>query len=399
MVILLLKPDYDRNLDGLAMSIGVLEADDAFATAEVNVSTFPSYVFAHELSHLLGANHTEYKSANFIVLETSLDVISKPSYVDNFAFDYTEGNTDIQTLMGNSCETCEIIPYVSNPDIQVDIDGDGVNDVAIGVKGKRNNARAIGDNIARAAVLSDNLTNSQPETSRVDTQFGIVGIDFGFNLYTSVAFDPVFDENDQVIDITSLTYNDYNYLSGSSGWNDVTAYTSSASSVDLLNTEGNNPNGSGPLSSPVSLTIVDGFDDVERADWTNLVLMTAEVGGVPANAMADGFVASSEFSGSNAPKTSPKLEITGLDDSKQYDFKIYGNNKSMTDFNVSHYVLTGANTAEGSLYTGGHPNSVVELRDLTPQNGKITLTVKFPLAGGEVNLNAIEFYQVSGSAI
>ncbi len=100
---------------------------EKYAEAVVDYNCTGSYTLAHELGHLMGANHdpanSDYDGTKVLL---------------PYAFGYQDPNEAFRTIMAYSCptKTCPVIPYYSNPTLTF-------NGAPMGVRDKNDNVQTL----------------------------------------------------------------------------------------------------------------------------------------------------------------------------------------------------------------------------------------------------------------
>lgn len=385
-------------VEGLAAGIGVKDPREGFTALSIEHAIAPSYAFAHEVSHLFGANHYEIRTLPIIgaqdVIAGTPDFVS-PGKIDAWGYQNTDYSTPYQTLMAYSCVNCLGLPILStlNP-------GPGVSTaIPYGYAAvssseiSRNNARVVANAASTVAAFGEQLAALQDPAPAS----AAIGIDFGYDTTAGWNINPTTGAYLYVGGLDFKTYDaDCNEGTGAGCdevWNNVTD-PENLSEIPLKNKNGvvacNGTTGCARIA------ITRKFYGASKAPYAMQALFAAGLDEMPTMAMADGFTAIRLY-------TLPRFELRGLDPAKRYFFKIFSSNAPTNSVRVVKYELKGA-TATGAshvynsqLPSHGNIMRFARVSGVYPDaNGTIEFTVNPDMNSvpffTSVSLNAIEFY-------
>lgn len=417
---------------GLAAGIGVDNPDEGFATLMADVATAPSFTFAHEVSHLFGANHDKVRVVGSGLINASQDVVAgtphqvrvtvngagvnkisgwgyaNPRYpIGNPASaDYFDGYNDLMGYVACS-ETIVKDPVTQDersakclglPILSTLSPASGINRaIAYGDAGTsstsaklRDNASAVAAGAAKLAGFGERLsTSADPALAPNTTK---IGIDFGED--PSYGWNYKVSPTDSTTITTAAYTKSYNLKTPADrNWNNITNREAGAA-VDLIDQAGVKSRFQLAITQPFAARTATGlFAHDGKAPYTAQVLH-AYGGGLdemPLMAMADGFLSKKAQQG--------KIEIRGLNPSARYFFKIFGSMESGENLRIAQYDLKGAGGVVKSAKLATHGNILrfAKFSNVQPQaNGVIEITVKPDASvpsSVSVPINAIEFYQ------
>lgn len=108
------------NIGGLAMGIGVRDPRNGFAALRIQSSNAPSYVFSHEVSHLFGANHYDFREVPFLGPQDNIaefpNLVSNK--IDSWSFQNTVENGtpryDMYSTIMGGCVDAAGIPVITD---------------------------------------------------------------------------------------------------------------------------------------------------------------------------------------------------------------------------------------------------------------------------------------------
>lgn len=168
-----------------------------------------------------------------------------------------------------------------------------------------------------------------------------------------------------IIVAQEYTYIDFSNTNITSGnWNNVNSSTVSQTgiSVSLINSVGTN--------TGAILSVTDTFNQVNENGTTS---PTTTI--FPSSATRDSFFGNfTTFNG--VIETSGGMEITGLDPSKYYTFKIFASRTGVTDNRETQYTITGNTTISATLNASNNVGDTANIYNIQPDTtGKLTLSV------------------------
>lgn len=176
-----------------------------------------------------------------------------------------------------------------------------------------------------------------------------------------------------------LTYVDFSNANTTSGnWNNIVSTTVSqvGMTANLIDDSG--------VSTGAVITVTDSFNQINENGTTSPDSSLP----FPASATRDGFFGNDVLF-NNALEPTGKLEITGLNPSKYYSFKIFASRTGVSDNREAEYTVTGSNSLVGYLNASNNISNVCKVYNILPDSaGKITLNVK----KGPNNNNGSGFY-------
>lgn len=400
-----IKTSDNKTVDGtqgMAAAIGAESPDEGFTAMTVNVATAPAFAFAHEVSHLFGANHEKVRVLLPGIVNASQDVLAGTPYMVNnkiSAWGYFNETYEWQwsdptaaagqapvTLKGyqdlmtySTCATCLGLPILStlNP-------GTGVNrSIAYGYVGdtynkRRDNASAVAAGAVTVAGLGERLaTMADPALA---TGANKIGIAFGEN--------PAYGWDDT----NGLTYSAKYDLGvpATANWNNITSRIDTTEKK-LINQKGATSGVSLFITAPFAARTATGlFSHDGKAPFLTQGALAYGLDEMPAMAMADGFLSKRAQQG--------KVELRGLLPNATYFFKIFGSQEAGENSRITHYQIKGAaGVVDVPLATHGNTFRFAKLKGVKPQsNGVIEITVAPDSTVPDsvsVPINAIEFYQ------
>lgn len=386
---------------GVAAAIGADNPDEGFAVLTADLATAPAFTFAHEVSHLFGANHYDIRIQGPYLLNISQDVLAgTPFMVDNKIsawgfYDSTyqwkwqdplkpantlsdaKGYRDLMTY-GDYCD-CVALPILStlNP-------GAGVNRIPYGTANdasgkRRDNASAVAAGAAKIAGFGERLSSMADPVLAT----GAKKIGLAFGEY------PAYGINDN----NGFTY-DAKYdlrVPANLNWNNITSLSDTAEKA-LINQSGQNSGVRLAITAPFAQrSFIAAFQHDGKAPYLTQGALAYGLDEMPAMAMADGLVSKRAQQG--------KFELRGLNPNATYFFKLYGSQEAGANIRVAHYQIKGAGgvVQDVALPTHGNLFRFGKLKGVKPQsNGVIEIAVVPDAAvpdNASVPLNAIEFYQ------
>lgn len=416
---------------GLAAGIGVDNPDEGFATLMADVSTAPNFAFAHEVSHLFGANHDKVRIVAAGLVNGSQDVIAGTPHQANVTINgatvskiagwgyvnanypigstadpanYYDGYNDLMGYVG--CGETQVTDAVTGQKRQAKCLGlpilstltpaAGIStSVLYGDAGnlstsakRRDNASAVAAGAAKVANFGERLTTSlDPALAAGAVK---VGIDFGED--PSYGWNFTVSPTD-VSKIQNATYTmDYDFKTPASlFWNNVLNRTDTTEKP-LMNQSGVASGFRFAITAPFAGRTATGlFSHDGKAPYAAQVFQAYGLDEMPATALADGFLSKGATQG--------KFEIRGLNPNARYFFKIFGSMESGENIRIAQYDIKGAGGVITSTKLPVHGNifRFAKVANVRPQaNGVIEITVK-PDASVpstvSVPINALEFYQ------
>lgn len=176
-------------------------------------------------------------------------------------------------------------------------------------------------------------------------------------------------------EFTNIDFSENNVTPGN--WNNVVQKTVSQSGikVDLINDKGE--------STGAILTITDAFNKVNENGTTAPTLST-----FPPEATRDNFFGNFTIFNGVAEPTGG-MEITGLNKSKYYSFKIFASRMSVSDNRETQFTITGNTELIANLNPSNNESETADIFNLKPDDsGKISISV----TKGPNNNNSTGFY-------
>lgn len=176
-----------------------------------------------------------------------------------------------------------------------------------------------------------------------------------------------------------LTYVDFSNANTTAGnWNNIVSKTVSQVGItaNLIDDTG--------ASTGAVLTVTDSFNQVNENGTTSPDASLP----FPASATRDSFFGNDVLFNSALEPTG-RVEITGLDPSKYYSFKIFASRTGVSDNREAEYTLTGSNSLVGYLNASNNISTIAKIYNVLPDaTGKISMSVK----KGPNNNNGSGFY-------
>lgn len=426
--------DLDIDIGGLAAAIGVRHPRNSFAVLDVAQANAPSFTFAHEVSHLLGANHYAFRYIPLLnwpqdnlpefpnLVNGKIDSWGYVNAVENGA----ARSSMYATIMAGGCHlglsgwrirdvwqasmdndgncvaadtntapldwSCTVIPVLSSTSTTFSTalpfattGNEGKDATCVTTRYENENTGEI--EVITSMIEDDDSTprnnaRTVPEYAAVISQFHhelsdisdasgqVVAIDFGASQPNG------WDVN---LDPFSLLYKPYN---GESVDADCDVNTGANCDRYWNNVTDTSAGTSATLydlnhadTGVVRdvLTIEKSFQGYTSLDPTMSASYAYGRDDVATMAMTDGFTAVRLY-------TNPVVALRHLENAS-YTFRIYGVADASETFRVARYYLTYADASGNQITTmqklGTHNNVVrfVEFRDVRPLNGTVSLRV------------------------
>ncbi len=439
------------NIDGLAMSIGVSNPRDGFAVLKANVAISPYYVFVHEVSHLLGANHYNIRVIpGYGPTDNNLefpDLIQ--GQVDNWGYQntvddngkplfnmYSDVMTGVRDAFGNAILTPvnavgkKIVAHVgwaadkdSNGNcIRKDIPDGAVAPLSTTVIPSLSTLRTrftkplkMG-NIAHTdetaclmvqSTLEDDTqelrlvplkdTNSTPRNARrIVSKYATKAAEFSNHLNHIV---------DQQGPAVAIDFGPDRFNGPMFNYDDKT--TDPACPHTPTGTcHWNNVTQASVSTTPYVLLDQNGDDSMARLSITQAFhganrLLPALSASIAYGRDEAAVMANTDYFMVTQGDPAPELVIAGLDTQKSYVFRIFGTANAGDEFLVAHFYLTSNNgrgkpvTTMKALGTHNNISRFVEYRYVRPLNGVASIRVETSAtvpAGASVGLSGISFF-------
>lgn len=420
-----------KGTGGLAAGIGVDNPDEGFATLMVDGATAPHFAFAHEVSHLFGANHDKVRILAPGLVNGSQDVIAGTPHMANVTINgatvskidgwgyvnsnypigttadpsnYYDGYNDLMGYVG--CSETQVTDPVTQqkrtakclglPILSTLTPGAGVSTTVLyGDTGnlsatakRRDNASAVAAGAAKVANFGERLSTAKdPAMATGATK---VGIDFGED--PSYGWNFTVSPTDARKILTATYTMDYDFKTPATlFWNNVTSRTDTTEKP-LLNQKGVDSGFKFAITGSFAGRTATGlFSHDGKAPYAAQVFQAYGLDEMPATALADGFLSKQATQG--------KFEIRGLNPNARYFFKIFGSMESGENGRVAQYDIKGENGVTTSIKLPVHGNifRFAKAAYVRPQaNGVIEITVKPDASvpsSVSVPINALEFYQ------
>lgn len=375
LVVMLVAENYGgANVMGIAASVGAKKAENAVAVLQVQGAITPGFAFAHEVSHLLGAGHYEFKSALDLgaVKLLSLDAIHSDGL--EYARSAMSPDQRFATLMGGTGDpqSYAIIPLLSNNRLQVVFDGDKQNPATLGSmdnsgKPLRDNASAVLQGAPRIAELNASvapLNGMRPNA---------IAVDFGYEQFNNHNYQSVFEPSST-----------YGY------WNNLVQHRKGAKiggkGRPLLTQNGS--------QSAIEIKVSSSFSGKNVPPWIVRAFSDFAYDNLPAAAVSDGFYALSNWNDG-------ELTIENLDPKQLYSFEFFGAGPSLAKHRVTEFRIKGAlDSSEAHTFSTQlttEPNILREttINGVRPRaDGRLVITVSGATnwIWHTANLNAMRFW-------
>ena len=376
IVVVLVGDNYGGpTVRGIASAIGVMDPKNAVAVLQVQGALAPIFAMSHEVSHLMGAGHYEFKSAlNLDVVKLlALDAVN--SYGHDYARAVMTPDLKYATVMGGAdkAENYQILPFLSNTAVEVAFDGDEDNAITLGESGApgrigRDNAKAIMQSVALIEQFDGQGEKNSPE--KADR----IAIDFGYDTF-----------NQHSYQTSTQAEGPYGY------WNNLVNHRKNA----RIGGEENPILTQSGAPTEIELVVSSSFSGKITPPWIVRAFSDFGFDSLPPMAVSDGFYALSNWN-------SGELTLENLNEKARYTFEFFGSGPSLAVTRKTRFSVSGRN-AEGESETFGailttEPNIFrsATLSGVRPlADGSLTIKVSGETAWvwHTASLNALRFWQ------
>ena len=402
LVVFLIRPPEGATGIGEAVGINVTRAENGFAWVSVEDAIAPVYTFAHEVSHLMGAQHFSLnKLLGIMVVQPDTlnpDYAPGTRMIDNRSdiginriggFEYwgtllseTSQCMEYTRLRGlDAGDYCNnagfndkmlVLPLLSNPEITRTAPGGcGGSDcnITFGMKNYRNNARVVANAAVNVAALSDQLVSDR-EHYDVPVKYGL---DIGVT--TDVVQNRMWTE-------ASISKKASDGQPTREYWMNIVSIKSGPATASQ--------------DGVVSARVVDSFFSRAHAHPSAQASISAADNLMPVEAMLDGFKIDWKSPGWFDPNP-PAIEFSGLQKNGCYHVKVFASTPAILEarkINIAVYdnqaAYSGARSYRSRAYrndfnqideshlllregTSANYSRFFDIHNIRPSDGTITL--------------------------